>query len=144
MATKRVYSPSANRHAQISPGKVQTEYHPGGTDVTGNEPDMANDNQAAFELSHGTDKKPIPPRSSDEDAASGWTKRKSVLREIVLGSPASRNLKHKWDPSLWKLDYQGILSILRAEAFRAQTKSEQTETAPSKTQENTDEDKQSK
>lgn len=92
--------------------------------MNGKEPYMTDDDDADAKHSQ----EPAAGLST-QNQGSEWEKRRTVLREIVHRSLSSNNVpKRRWDPNLWRLDYQGVLSILRAEALRSRAQPQSRET----------------
>lgn len=93
--------------------------------MAGNESDAADGGFLAGEQTQA-----IPPVQPERDEVRGWKSRGTVLARVFHNSLSGSGIgKRKLDPNLWKLDYQGILSILRAEAVRARFKATSPETA---------------
>lgn len=71
---------------------------------------------------------PTDTPAASPEPCSQWSKRRTVLREIRLGEPGAGKFKMStWDPNLWRLSYQGTLSLLRAEALRARLQCQRAE-----------------
>lgn len=65
----------------------------------------------------------------DQETESEWKTRQIISRRISNSPPSTTDRAGKSNQNLWKLGYRGVLSILRAEAFRTRAKSEQIQTS---------------
>src|SRR4029453_4984786 len=93
--------------------------------MNSNEPEAAPANFAAHQQLQASAK-----TSSELDRAERWQNRRTVVRQVSLGSSlAGGSTRHNWNPNLFRLSFQGTLSLLRGEAFRVRTAGQTNEEA---------------